>query len=74
MIFTDLSSSSSSFENTNLTNHGSNELEIMCIHRFSSDLVHRHIIFLYILKNDDYHSGQYDAGHTYVKTGKPCEQ
>ena len=40
MIFTD--SSSSSFE---LTNYNSNELEIMHVNRFSSSLVHRHIIF-----------------------------
>ena len=49
MIFTDSSSSSSSssssFENMNLTKHNSNELEILHINRFSSELVHRHIIF-----------------------------
>ena len=43
MIFTDSSSSSSSsFENMNLTKHNSNELEIL---RINSNLVHRHIIF-----------------------------
>ena len=43
MIFTDSSSSSSSsFENTNLTNHNTNELEILHVSRFLSDLVHRH--------------------------------
>ena len=42
MIFTDSSSSSSSFENMNLTNHSSNEL-ILHVSRFPSDLVHRHI-------------------------------
>ena len=40
MIFTD-SSSSSSFENMNLTKHNSSELEILHIYRFSSELVHR---------------------------------
>ena len=45
MIFTDSSSSSSSFENMNLTKHNSNELDILRINRFSSELVHRHIIF-----------------------------
>ena len=46
MIFTDSSSSSSSssFETTNLTNHRFNELEILHVSRFLSDLVHRHII------------------------------
>ena len=43
MIFTD--SSLSSFENMNLTKHNSNELEILHTNRFSSELVHRHIIF-----------------------------
>ena len=43
MILTD---SSSSFENTNLTNPSSNELDILRVSRFPSDLVHRHIIFL----------------------------
>ena len=47
MIFTD--SSSSSFENTNLTNHSSNEFEILHVSRFPSDLVYRHIIFLLTL-------------------------
>ena len=40
------SSSSSSFENTNLTNHSSNELEILYVSRFPSDLMHRHFYFL----------------------------
>ena len=33
------------FENMNLTKHNSNELEILRINRFSSELVHTHIIF-----------------------------
>ena len=41
MSFTD---SSSSFENTNLTNHSSNELEILHVSRFLSDLVHMHML------------------------------
>ena len=41
MIFADSSSSSSSsFENTNLTSRSSNELEILHVSRFPSDLVH----------------------------------
>ena len=46
MIFTD-SSSSSSFENTNLTNHSSNVLEILHVSRFPSDLVHRHVMLTF---------------------------
>ena len=42
MIFTDYSSAS--IENTNLTTHSSNELEILHVSRFPSDLVHRHIV------------------------------
>ena len=50
MIFTDSSSSPPpSFENTNLTSRSSNELEILHVSRFPSDLVHRHIIFLLTL-------------------------
>ena len=48
MIFIYSSSSSSSsiysFENTNLTNHSSNELEVLHVNSFSSDLVQRHTI------------------------------
>ena len=50
MFFTDSSSSSfSSFENMNLTNRTSNELETLQVSSFPSDLVHRHIIFLLTL-------------------------
>ena len=42
---------SSSFENTNLTNHSSNELEILHVSRFP---VHRRIIFF-----KDYQSWHY---------------
>ena len=51
MIITqgDFHSSSSSFENTNLANRSSNELEILHVSRFPSDLVHRHIVFLLTL-------------------------
>ena len=45
MIFID----SSSFESTNLTNHSSNELEILHVSRFPSNLVNRHIILLTLL-------------------------
>ena len=82
MIFTDSSSSSSpssssSFENTNLTNYNSNGLEILYVNRFSSELVHRHILFpltllllekLMIISPDIT-----NAGCTYVKTGKLCK-
>ena len=47
MIFTDCScSSSSSFEKAKLTNHSTYEPEILHVHRFSSELVHRHIFFI----------------------------
>ena len=36
-------------QNTNLTDHSSNELEILYISRFPSDLVHRHTILLLTL-------------------------
>ena len=77
MIFTDSSPppplSSSSFENTNLTNHSSNELKFLHVSRFPSDLVHRHIIFLLIpllLEKMMIIS----PDNAYVKTGKPREQ
>ena len=38
------SSSSSSFEEAKLTNHSTYEPEILHVNRFSSELVHRHII------------------------------
>ena len=48
MIFSNLprssSSSSSSFEKAKLTNHSTYEPEILHVNRFSSELVHRHII------------------------------
>ena len=83
MIFTNssssssssLSDSSSSFENTNLTNHSSNELESLQVSRFPSDLVHKHIIYIFnpftSEKNDDYPSRQYIIMQAmlYVKTG-----
>ena len=49
MIFSDLpsssSSSSSSFEKANLSNHSTYEPEILHVNQFSSKLVHRHIIY-----------------------------
>ena len=48
MIFSSLpssSSSSSSFEKAKLTNHSTYEPEILHVNRFSSELVHRHIIY-----------------------------
>ena len=55
MIFTD---SSSSIFFWNLT--ASMNLEILHVSRFPSDLVHRHIIFLLLLENNDhYQSWQY---------------
>ena len=44
--------------------------------RFSSDLVHRYVIFNSSI-TDDYQSSQYiiyNAGYTYVRTGKPHAQ
>ena len=32
------------FEKAKLTNHNTNKLEIMHVNRFSSELVHRHIV------------------------------
>ena len=51
MIFSNLpcsssSSSSSSFEKAKLTNYSTYEPEILHVNRFSSELVHRHIIYL----------------------------
>ena len=43
MIFSSLPSSSS-FEKAKLTNHSTYEPEILLVNRFSSELVHRHII------------------------------
>ena len=68
------SSSSSSFENTNLTNHSSNELETLYVSRFPSDLVHRHIIFLLTLLLLEKMMIISPDNTAYVKTGKPCEQ
>ena len=49
MIFSNLlsssSSSSSSFEKAKLTNHSTYEPEILHVNQFSSELVHRHIIY-----------------------------
>ena len=49
MIFSNLpccsSSSSSSFEKAKLTNHSTYESEILHVNQFSSELVHRHIIY-----------------------------
>ena len=51
MIFTNLtcsfssSSSSSSFEKAKLTNHSTYEPEILHVNQFSSEIVHRHIIY-----------------------------
>ena len=61
-IFTDSpcssSSSSSSFEKANLTNHSTYEPEILQVNRFSSELVYRHIIYsltvLLLLISADY--------------------
>ena len=58
VIFTD----SSSFENMNLS---TNELEILCVNRFSSNLVHRHIRVIFLTPE------KWNAGHAYVKTGNP---
>ena len=50
IIFTDCPcSSSSSFEKAKLTNHSTYEPEILHINQFSSELVHRHIIYLLTL-------------------------
>ena len=51
------SSSSSSFEKANLTNHSTYDSEILHVNRFSSELVHRHIIYsltLLLLLISDY--------------------
>ena len=45
---------SSSFENTELTNCSTNELETLHVRRFPFNLVHRHIIFHFL--DDDYQS------------------
>ena len=37
-------SSSSYSENTDLTNYSTNELQMLHVNRFPSDLVHRHIL------------------------------
>ena len=39
------SSSSSSFEKAKLTNHSTYEPDILHVNQFSSELVHRHIIY-----------------------------
>ena len=74
MIFKELPCfSSSSFENTKLTNHSTNNPEIMHVHRFSSDLVHRHIVnpltSMIISPNNTLYEH-----HTYVTRSEPCEQ
>ena len=63
----------SSFENTKLTNHSTNEHDFLYVHenRFSRKLVKRHMLYIYtyvhVHVTNDYQS-------IIMSTGKPCEQ
>ena len=63
-------------EEAYLNNHSSLEPEILDLNRFSSELVHRHILFLLtlLLLEKIGIISPYNASHVYVKTGKAYNQ
>ena len=65
--------SSSSFEKAKLTKHSTYEPEILHVNQFSSELVHRHIIYslTLLLLVKQLIMGPYNAGHIYVITDNP---